>query len=101
MMEEHHRIQQEASCRYVAHSWPVEDTSTERRRDSAEPVLFDIAQEKVVLVGKPFVVAANFLNDAVGTHTKRALGIVVAQTSIQPAKPENSKPRQNRGRRGA
>jgi len=85
MMEEHHRIQQEASCRYVAYSWPVKDTSTERRRDSTEPVLFDIAQEKVVLVGKPFVVAANFLNDAVSTHAKRALGIVVAQTSLVEA----------------
>jgi hypothetical protein len=30
-----------------------------------EPILFDISQEEIMLVGKPFVVTANFLYDAV------------------------------------
>ena len=46
-----------------------------------EPILFDISQEKIMLVGKPFVVTANFLYDAVRAHAKWALGIVITQAS--------------------
>ena len=46
-----------------------------------EPMLFDISQEKIMLVGKPFVVTANFLYDAVRAHAKWALGIVITQAS--------------------
>jgi hypothetical protein len=48
-----------------------------------EPILFDISQEKIMLVGKPFVVTANFLYDAVCVHAKWALGIVITQASTK------------------
>jgi hypothetical protein len=48
-----------------------------------EPILFDISQEKIMLVGKPFVVTANFLYDPVRMHAKWALGIVITQTSTK------------------
>lgn len=38
-----------------------------------------------MLVGKPFVVAAYFLYDAVCAHAKRTLCIVIAQTSKREA----------------
>jgi hypothetical protein len=48
-----------------------------------EPILFDISQEEIMLVGKPFVVPANFLYDAVRAHAKWALGIVITQASTK------------------
>jgi hypothetical protein len=48
-----------------------------------EPILLDISQEKIMLVGKPFVVTANFLYDAVRAHAKWALGIVIPQASTK------------------
>lgn len=46
-----------------------------------EAILFDISQEKIMVVRKPFVITANFLYDAVRVHAKWALGIVITQAS--------------------
>ena len=51
-----------------------------------EPILFDIGQEKIMLVSKPFVVTANFLYDAMLVHAKWALGIVITQASTNNRK---------------
>lgn len=54
-----------------------------------EPILFDIGQEKIMIVGKPFVVTANFLYDAVRMHAMWALGIVITQASANNRKEKN------------
>jgi hypothetical protein len=71
------------SCCYVPYSRPIEHAPAKRRRNSTESVLLDVCQEKVVLVGKPFVVAAYFLYHAVCAHAKRTLRIVIAQASLE------------------
>ena len=51
-----------------------------------EPILLDFSQEKIMLVGKPFVVTTNFLYDAVRAHAKWALCIVITQASTNKEK---------------
>ena len=85
LQDQDHRfkvLSSELSCCYVPYSRPIENAPAKRRRNSAESVLFDFCQENVVLVGKPFVVAADFLYDAVRAHAKWALRIVIAQASM-------------------
>jgi hypothetical protein len=76
---------QKTSRCYVPHSRPIEHASAKRRRNSSESVLLHVRQEKIVLIGKPFVIAAYFLYDAVRAHAKRALRVVITQTSKRRA----------------
>jgi hypothetical protein len=55
-------------CHDVTYSWPIEHPSAKRGSNSMEAIFFDISQEKIMLVGKPFVVTANLLYDAVRVH---------------------------------
>jgi hypothetical protein len=66
------------SCRHVPYSWPIQNASSERSGDSTEPVLLDVRQKEVVLVCKPFVIATDFLYDAVRSHAERAFRIMIA-----------------------
>jgi hypothetical protein len=70
-------------CHDVPDSWSIEHPSAERSSHSMESILFDISQEKIMLVSKPFVVTANFLYDPVRVHTKWAFGIVITQASTK------------------
>ena len=84
-------------CHDVPHSWPIEHPSAKRCSHGMEPILFDISQEKIMLVGKPFVVTANFLYDAVRAYAKWALGIVITQASTNNRKKKKvTKMRQER-----
>ena len=87
MVQEHCKVKDiQKLCHNVPNSWPIEHTPAKRASHSMKPILFDISQEKIMLVGKPFVVTANFLYDAVRVHTKWALGIVITQASTNNRK---------------
>jgi hypothetical protein len=80
MVQEHCKGREiQKLCHDVPNSWPIEHPSAKRGSHGMEPILFDISQEKIMLVRKPFVVTANFLYDAVRVHAKWALSIVITQ----------------------